>query len=514
MRPLIGLLGVVVAAISSEFNDQVSSIALPDTAGGLGFSHDPGTWFGSLYVTAEIVGMAISPWLLVTFTLRHFTLLVILLNAISSVLIPFSPDQPALLALRVAQGLSGGLTIPLLMTTALRVLDPPIRLYGLSVYAVTATFVPAVAATVAAAWTDLVGWQFVFLESVPLCAVAAVLVWYGVPQDEPHYDRFRVFDWRGAVLILVGLGSFSTMLQQGDRLDWFNSPLICVLALISVVAIPLLIVNEWFHKVPLLKLQLLGRRNIAYGVIALFIFLLIGLSGSVLPNTFLEQVQGFRPEQLYPLTLAIALAQLLMLPALAWLLDFPAVDARVVSFIGLMLILTACLTSSFITGDWFVASLWTSEALQAVGQPMVVVPLLLMCTNSVQRPDEAPFLSALVNTPRAISEAVGVWLIQLIQRWRGGLHYNRIADQVGQERLSLIQAPAIDPRYPPPLLPDGHSRAPGSLAAFAHAVQQQAQILTISDAFLVSAALTAALMVIVLVLPERTLPPRLQFAKK
>ena len=48
MRPLIGLLGVVVAAISSEFNDQVSSIALPDTAGGLGFSHDPGTWFGSL----------------------------------------------------------------------------------------------------------------------------------------------------------------------------------------------------------------------------------------------------------------------------------------------------------------------------------------------------------------------------------------------------------------------------------------------------------------------------------
>ena len=43
---------------------------------------------------------------------------------------------------------------------------------------------------------------------------------------------------------------------------------------------------------------------------------------------------------------------------------------------------------------------------------------------------------------------------------------------------------------------------------------QQAQILTISDAFLVFAALTAARMVIVLVLPEHALPPRLQFAKK
>src|ERR1700751_5145912 len=167
----------------SHFNDQVTSIALTDIRGALGISHDAGTWIESLYVTAEIVGMAISPWLLVTFTLRHFMLLVILLNAISSVLIPFSPDQPALLALRVAQGLSGGLTIPLLMTTALRVLDPPIRLYGLSVYAVTATFVPAVAAAIAAAWTDLVGWQFVFLESGQRCAVASVLVWYGVPQD-------------------------------------------------------------------------------------------------------------------------------------------------------------------------------------------------------------------------------------------------------------------------------------------------------------------------------------------
>jgi DHA2 family multidrug resistance protein len=107
-----------------------------------------------------------------------------------------------------------------------------------------------------------------------------------------------------------------------------------------------------------------------------------------------------------------------------------------------------------------------------------------------------------------------VWLLQLIQRWRGGLHYNRIADQVGQERFSLIQAPAIEPRFPPPLLPDGQPRAPHALAAFADSVQQQAMILTISDAFLIFAALTAALMLVVLVLPERTLPPRLQFAKK
>ncbi|MBA3938914.1 MAG: MFS transporter [Planctomycetes bacterium] len=117
-----------------------------------------------------------SPWLFVTFSLRQFALFVLLLNAVSSVLIPFTPDEPALFVLRIAQGLSGGFSIPLLLTMALRVLDPPIRLYGMAVYALTAMFTPAFASSIAALWTGGVGWQGVFLEAVPLCTLAALLV--------------------------------------------------------------------------------------------------------------------------------------------------------------------------------------------------------------------------------------------------------------------------------------------------------------------------------------------------
>jgi len=59
-----------------------------------------------------------------------------------------------------------------------------------------------------------------------------------------------MLDWRGALLLVMGVGALSTMLYQGDRLDWFNSRLICVLALVSAVAIPLFLVNEWFHPLP------------------------------------------------------------------------------------------------------------------------------------------------------------------------------------------------------------------------------------------------------------------------
>src|ERR1700682_1241826 len=107
IKPLFGLGGVLIAAMTSEFNDQVTAIALIDVRGALGISHDSGTWIESLYVWAEIVGMAISPWLAMTFTLRRWTLFSIALCGASGVLIPFSPNVEAIYALRLLQGSRG-----------------------------------------------------------------------------------------------------------------------------------------------------------------------------------------------------------------------------------------------------------------------------------------------------------------------------------------------------------------------------------------------------------------------
>ena len=512
-RPLIGLAGVIVVAFAGELNDQVSAIALPDIMGGLGISHDPGTWITSLYVSGECFGLAISPWWAVTFTLRRFVLFVTALVCISTVLVPFSPNLTVLYGLRILQGIGGGLTIPLLMTTALRVLPPAIRLYGLVAYALTTSFFPNLSAPAAALWTDEVGWQFVFFQAIPLCAIAAVLVWYGMPKEKPQLDRLRKIDWRGMVLVAVGVGSLTTMLQQGDRLDWWNSPAICVLALISVIAIPLLLVNEWYHEVPLFKLQLLGRRNLAYGALTLFCFIIISTSSSTMPFTYLQQVQQFRPSQLYILSLVIALLQLIFLPIVAKLLDIPSVDARVLNFIGYGCILAALIGDSRLTSAWDSGQFLIWQTFQAAGEALVVVPLLMMSTNSIQ-PQEGPFGSALFNTPRGIAEAIGPWLLQLITRWRGALHSDRITDQMGLDRYRLIQAPIVDPQQVPALLPTGAPRSPDALSLLAGAMRAQTDVLVLSDAFVVIAGIVVFLMVMVCILPVRTYPPRIMLANK
>jgi DHA2 family multidrug resistance protein len=141
------------------------------------------------------------------------------------------------------------------------------------------------------------------------------------------------------------------------------------------------------------------------------------------------------------------------------------------------------------------------------------MPLLMMSTNTVAGPAEGPFASALINTARGVAEAASAWVLELISRWRNALHSSRIVDEVGQNRWRVIQGNGVLPQYPAPLTPGGRPRVPGSLEAFGHAVQQQVAILSASDTFLILGALSVFLMVVVMTLPVRVMPPRIHFAK-
>src|SRR3954469_22232654 len=117
---------------------------------------------------------------------------------------------------------------------------------------------------------------------------------------------------------------------HGDHKDWFNSEEVWALVLLCAVTFPLLALNEWFHPLPLLKLQMLKRRNFAYGVLGLLLFVVLSLSSSLVPLTYLTEIQGYRALQGHWITLLIALAQFLMLPAVAYLLDHKWADPRAV----------------------------------------------------------------------------------------------------------------------------------------------------------------------------------------
>lgn len=485
-RLATGLLGVLLVSLAAGLNEQVTKVALVDIRGALGIGHDEGTWLTALYGATNVAAMAFAPWFSVTLSLRRFTIGAVLAFALLGLLCPFAPNVGAFWVLRALQGLAGGCLPPMLMTVALRYLPANIKIYGLAGYALTATFGPGLGTPLAALWTDFVSWPMVFWQVVPLCLLGALAIAWGIPQDPLRLERFRTFDWIGLVTGFPAIALLVIALEQGDRLGWLQSPLICALFGGGGLLLLLFLINEWSHPLPFFKLQMLGRRNFSHALITLAGVLVIFLGVIVIPGGYLAEVRGYRPLETTPLALIVALPQLLALPLTAAILNLQRVDCRWVLAIGLGMVASSCALGSFVTADWVRENFYLLQALQIMGQPMAVIPLLMLATTGLP-PAEGPWASAMFNTVKGFAAALGTGLVEGLGTVREHFHSEMLVDRLGSVATGSDTA---------------------VLTELTERIRTQAAVLMSADLYMVMAGIACGLILLIPIMPTRIYPPR------
>ncbi|WP_460140561.1 MFS transporter [Pseudomonas sp. S2_E01] len=484
LRTIIGLVGVLLAVLVSGLNEMVTKVALADIRGALAIGYDEGTWLVASYTATSVAAMAFAPWCAVTFSLRRFTLCAIGLFTFLGVLSPFAPNYESLLLMRTLQGLAGGALPPMLMTVALRFLPANVKLYGLAGYALTATFGPGLGTPLAGLWTDHVGWQWTFWQIIAPCLIAMAAVAYGIPQDPVRLERFKQFNWRGVVLGFPAICMLVIGILQGNRLDWFESSLICGLLGGGLVLLVLFLFNEWSQPIPFFNLQMLGIRNLSFALLTLAGVLVILQAVIILPSSYLAQVQGYRPVQTAPIMLLAALPQLIALPLVAALCNLRWVDCRWVLGAGLSMLALSCIGGSQLTSVWIRDDFYALQLLQIFGQPMAVLPLLMLSTGSIT-PMQGPFASSWFNTVKGLAAVIATGVIETLTTSRLHFHSTMLVDRLGH-------SPMVD----------------GDSAGLAHRLHEQAVVLTASDLYLCMTGIAGVLMLLIFWLPTRIFPPR------
>jgi DHA2 family multidrug resistance protein len=291
--------------------------------------------------------------------------------------------------------------------------------------------------------------------------------------------------------MLTGCSGVALMvltLSQGERLDWLQSPLITGMLCASVALLVAFLINEWSHPLPLFKLQLLQRKNLTHGLLVLAGVLLVALSGSALPSAYFAQVEGFRTVQFAPLALAIGLPQLLIAPFMAFLLNLRWIDCRWMLTCGAALLSVSCLMGAQLTDDWARQNFWLIQLLQAFGQPMLILPVLMSAT-SVILPPEGPYASAMFNTVRGFSSVAAGSLVENFLTHREKFHSHTLVDQLGNRPWLMTAANSAD-------------------ASAMKLLKHQAVILSISDAYLLLIGFALLLVLLTAWLPKRVWPPQ------
>jgi DHA2 family multidrug resistance protein len=477
-------------------NIQITNASLLDIEGGIGTGVDNGAWISTSYLIGEIVVIPLTSYFSRVFSFRIYILASTFLFALFSMACAFTHDLGSMIAMRGLQGFAGGVLIPMAFTMVVTRLPAAQKPIGLALFALAVTFAPAIGPTIGGYLTENYGWQTIFFVNTAPSAVMIVALWLTLEREPMRLHLLKEGDWAGILTMTVGLSALQTMLEEGNKDDWFGSPFIVRLAIIAAVFLVAFIWIELTVAKPLVDLRLLRNRNFGVGTLAnvLVGFALFG-SVYVLPQ-YLGQVQGYNAEQIGQVLAWTGLPQLLLIPLVPRLMKI--VEVRYLGFAGIAIFAVSCFMNTGMSLDYSGDQFFLPNIVRAIGQAMVITPLTAIAMLDIA-PKDAANASGLFNMLRNLGGAIGTASLETIITKREQFHSNIIGQSVTVYRDEVRQRISDMTGY---FMSHGISDAAAAqhqaIVALGKIVKRQALVMGFSDTFAVIGVMLAIAAVLLL----------------
>ncbi|HVX79451.1 MAG TPA: MDR family MFS transporter [Bradyrhizobium sp.] len=479
----IAVLAAMIGSFMAILNIQITNASLLNIEGGIGTGVDNGSWISTSYLIGEIIVIPLTDYLSRVFSFRIYMLVSATLFAVFSVACAFTHDLPSMIATRGLQGFAGGVLIPMAFTLVLTKLPKPQQPVGLAIFALSVTFAPAIGPTIGGYLTENYGWRTIFFVNVIPTLVMVSALYLTLERQPLQLRLLREGDWAGIITMAIGLSALQTVLEEGNKDDWFSSPFIQRLAVIAAISLALSVWIELTTEKPLIQLRLLKGRNFGFGTIAMT---LVGfaLFGSVyLLPAYLGQAQGYNAEQIGSVMAWTGLPQLVLIPLVPQLMK--RFDTRYIAFIGLMIFAYSCFMNTTMSTDYAGDQLWIPNIVRAIGQAMVLTPLTSVTTGDIA-PQDAGAASGISNMLRNLGGAIGTAVLATVITKREQFHSNIIGQSVtlGREEVRDRIAAMTD-YFMAHGVPDPAAAHQQAIIALGNTVKRQALVMGFSDTFAV-----------------------------
>ncbi len=492
LKTWIAVIGSTLGAFMAVLNIQIVNASLADIQGGIGAGIDDGGWISTSYLIAEIIVIPLSAWLAQVFSLRKYLLVNSVLFLVFSAACALAQNLGQMIVLRAIQGFSGGVLIPLAFTIVITLLPKSKQPIGLALFAISATFAPAIGPTIGGYLTENYNWKYIFYVNLAPGALMVGMLWFSLDRAPMQLSLLRQGDWLGIATMAIGLAALQTVLEEGNKDDWFGSPLIQRLSIVAAIALPLFIWIELRSAKPLLNLRILVRRNFAFGSIANFLmgFALYG-SVYILP-VYLAHIQGYNSEQIGFVLAWTGIPQLVLIPLVPRLLR--RFDARFIIAVGFALFSASNFMNIWMTSDTAAPQLLWPNVVRAVGQALAFAPLTAVATAGIER-ENAGSASSLFNMMRNLGGAVGIALLQTFLTKREQYHSNILTRSVSLfDQATRVRIARLIRHFAAHGVSDPATAWHKAVVAVGNVVQQQAFIMAFADTFfLLGVSLVAAL---------------------
>jgi DHA2 family multidrug resistance protein len=480
-RKWVAVIGTMIGAFMAVLDIQITNSSLRDIVGGIAATPDEGSWISTAYLVGEIVTIALTAWFSEVFTLRYYLLANVVLFLMFSALCGISTSLSEMIVFRAGQGFTGGVFIPIALTVIVSTMPKNLAAVGQAMFGMTATLAPAIGPALGGWLTDRFGWEWNFYVNFFPGALMLASIWYGIDKKPMKLGQLRGGDWWGILCMAIGLGALVTMLEEGQRKDWFGSPMICNCAILAAIFVPLFVVIELVRKKPFVNLRLLRCRNLAFTSLVAF-GLGLALYGTIfLIPLYLGTVQGYSPLQIGEVLIWVGLPQLAIFPLLPLLMK--RFDLRLLVSAGCLIFAASCFMNTVMSYNSAGDQLRIANIVRAFGQPFTIVPVAALAVSTLA-PRDAGSGSAIFNIFRNIGGSFGIAILSTLVTRREQFHDLRIGEAITiyssatQARVDAIQQNFVNKGFDPV------AALKQAYAVIKSLVQRDAFIMAFNDAFL------------------------------
>ncbi|MCC7274110.1 MAG: DHA2 family efflux MFS transporter permease subunit [Alphaproteobacteria bacterium] len=284
---------VLCGMLASILSSTMTNVAIPEVMGAFGVGQDQAHWLSTGFLAASTASMPTVAWLRDRFGARAIFIGAMAVFSLAALAAESADAIEMVILARVVQGACAGISQPLALMTIFQLFPPNDRGLASGIFGMGVILGPALGPTFGGLIVDEFGWRYVFLGSLPMCALGIMMALVFLPGRDPSAPRSR-FDWIGLALIATGVTCLLNALSNGQRWGW-ESEEIVVLVVVAILALIGLVAWEHLIPNPMLNMALYRVPRFACASVVAMIFG-AGMFGSMyLIPLFAQQVQQLTP---------------------------------------------------------------------------------------------------------------------------------------------------------------------------------------------------------------------------
>lgn len=400
---------VAVAFVVGVFMDvldvTIVNVALPTIGSRFGASDTGLEWVVTAYLLSLAVWIPASGWLGDRVGTKRVFLTALAVFTLGSALCGLAQSIEQLIAFRVAQGVGGGMLVPVGQSMLYRAFAPNERARASAVLSIPSVLGPAMGPVLGGIITTHTSWRWIFLINIPFGLFAFV---FSARYLREHRESTAgEFDRGGFALSAAAFGSLLFGLAEVPRRGW-TAPITVGPVVAGLALLVLLVVFESKQIAPMLAFRLFRDRMFRVGnVVRLFGMGAFVGSMFVLP-LYLQRLRGLSPQTSGLSTFTQALGFIAVSRTVGKI--YLQVGPRRMIASGLLmsgLINLSFLAVSIDTDLWWIRLIMFGRGMCL---PLLFIPLQAASFARIS-PSDTGRGSSLFSTQRQVSSALGVALL-------------------------------------------------------------------------------------------------------